>query len=80
MRTSCFSSIPVCFFTVSRTAAITASMSEAVAPPGVHNEIRMLRRNHGATDTKPLKPTRLDESRRLVILRIAEHGSGIRQV
>src|SRR5690349_3073969 len=48
--------------------------------PGVHNEICVARRNHGATDTKLLKSARLDESRRFVILRIAEHGPRIRQV
>ncbi len=51
----------------------------ARAPAGIHDEIRVLLRHARAADRVALEAARLDEPRRVVARRIAEHAAGVGQ-
>ena len=59
------------------TCSISASISAAVARPGVDDEVGMLARDHRAADGEAFQSARLDQTRGVIAGRIAEHRAGV---
>ena len=79
IRTSGSSSTPVVARTTSRTCAISASMSAARAVAlRIHDEVRVLLRDARVADREALEAAGLDQPRRMVAGRVAEHAARVR--